>query len=504
VSARYRFGIRAKLLAFGAAALLAVAGIVLTVQLSGRAASREYENRLSRYHAVHRLRTAIGRHFENFERTLRENAEPDANEADQALSGFWYQFADVEAFPPESLDAYFNVRATKFGIEAYGLCVARAYSARRAGQPDWYAQVVQAGKIAAYVDGYLTDLLSAALDSGAAAYKLTVERADLARRLVWIAALGLALAYIGLAAGFAAALTAPIRRLAAAAERMAAGELSGPEIRCRTRDEIATLTDAFNQMRRSIRSMVDDLRDKAELEARLRADDARLHAAERELRDARFANLQDQIRPHFLFNALNTIARTALFEKAGDTERLTLALARLLRYSLGPTDALVPLREEAEIVREYLAFQQIRFGERLSWSLEISAAAGSALIPRFTLQPLVENAVRHGVEPAVAGGRVAVAARRRGGKLLLTVSDSGVGMAPEAARALERGTAAERGAGGGEAGIGLANVRRRLELRYGEAGGFRIRSAPGAGTEIRLSLPEGPAGPDAADAEASP
>ena len=133
--------------------------------------------------------------------------------------------------------------------------------------------------------------------------------------------------------------------------------------------------------------------------------------------------------------------------------------------------------------QEYLAFQGLRFGDRLHWTINAQSAAMNALIPRFTIQPFVENAVRHGIEPREEGGTVTVEARKKGGRLSLNILDTGVGMV---ASVKGRSQASPETAIDG---IGIANVRKRLELRYGEASRLSIRSEPGEGTQVHISLP---------------
>ena len=229
--------------------------------------------------------------------------------------------------------------------------------------------------------------------------------------------------------------------------------------------------------------MVNDLRGKAELERRLREEERELMEKERALREAQFISLQDQIQPHFLFNALNTIARTALFEHASKTEELSLALGRLFRYALSAPESMVPVIDELSIVEEYLAFQNLRFGDRLTWTIQAQTSCKGVLIPRFTIQPFVENAVRHGIEPREEGGCVEIKVRKKGNRLSLTISDTGVGIAGVSTGSPADNNKPVMG------GIGIENVRRRLELRYGDQARLILKSRKGIGTEVRIFLP---------------
>jgi sensor histidine kinase YesM len=272
---------------------------------------------------------------------------------------------------------------------------------------------------------------------------------------------------------------------------MASGRLDVEPVLAKTGDEIEVLAEAFNAMSANIRRLVEGLEEKADLERRLHEEELSLVSMGRALREAQLSNLQDQVRPHFLFNALNAISRQARLEAAPASEGMARSLARLMRYAIAGEGAFAPLDEELGVVSEYLAFQKIRFGERLAWRVEADPGAGSVMIPRFTLQPVVENAVRHGIEPKIEGGVVRVSARRARGRIRIRVFDSGVGMDSSAAASLlsESGGPTRPPQGEG-AGIGLSNLRSRLAFRYGDQASMRVSSRPGRGTIVSISVPD--------------
>jgi len=200
---------------------------------------------------------------------------------------------------------------------------------------------------------------------------------------------------------------------------------------------------------------------------------ARLEAA---LSEARLRALRAQLQPHFLFNTLNAISVLAM---KGDGPRVVRALgqlADLLRATLDddlPQE--IPLARELEFLERYVAIQCLRFPDRLEVVLEIEPAARDALVPAFLLQPLVENAVQHGVG-AAAGGRIGVRARREGECLVVEVRDEGPGFSSAA-----------------RDGVGLANTRARLAELYGPGQSLRCVDAPGGGrVEVRLPLRAAP------------
>jgi two-component system LytT family sensor kinase len=193
---------------------------------------------------------------------------------------------------------------------------------------------------------------------------------------------------------------------------------------------------------------------------------------ELQLSEARLLALRAQLEPHFLFNAMNT-AMVLMREDVDAAEQVLLRLGRLLRRTLETTRAHeVALQEELAFVEAYLAVEQARFGDRMRYAIEVDAALHAARVPSLILQPLVENAVRHGLGARVAPGTIRVSARREGERLRLEVRDDGPG--PPAAHA---------------EGVGLANTRARLALLYGGAHEFALRAAPGGGALATLAFP---------------
>jgi sensor histidine kinase YesM len=215
-------------------------------------------------------------------------------------------------------------------------------------------------------------------------------------------------------------------------------------------------------------------------ENRVREERLRELAARSELKA-----LKAQINPHFLFNALNSIS--ALVSVNPDAAQRTLErLAGIFRGTLlASENESVPLGKELELVDAYLDVERARFGKRLVVVEDVAAEARSVEVPPLILQPLVENAVRHGISPRVEGGTVRIEARLRGGELVLAVEDDGpgVGEAP-----LEQVLAS---------GYGLRNVRDRLATHFGELGRFSVTGGRERGLRVELAVPAAPRGRDA-------
>ena len=200
--------------------------------------------------------------------------------------------------------------------------------------------------------------------------------------------------------------------------------------------------------------------------------------------EARFEALQRQINPHFLFNTLNSIA-TLIRVRPEQARELIVKLANILRALLKDHDSYVPFREELNFTDDYLGIEVVRFGaDKLRVVKEIEPATLELPVPSMLLQPLVENSIKHGLEPRISGGTITLRSRLQNGNLIIEVEDDGVGIAPE--RSVRSGVLSHSGNG-----IGMRNVRERLEVLYGDAAEFAITSRPGRGTLVTMKMPEG-------------
>jgi two-component system LytT family sensor kinase len=200
--------------------------------------------------------------------------------------------------------------------------------------------------------------------------------------------------------------------------------------------------------------------------------------------EARFDALQRQINPHFLFNTLNSIASLVRFRPEMAREMIV-QLGNILRALLKDHDSYVPFREELTFTDDYLGIEVVRFGaEKLRVVKEIDPTTLEMLVPCMLLQPLIENSIKHGLEPRLQGGTITLRSRIQGAKLVVEVEDDGVGMA--------EGRAREVGFVSRGAGIGMRNVRERLEVLYGNSARFEVFSRPGRGTRVTLEIPMAP------------
>jgi two-component system LytT family sensor kinase len=209
----------------------------------------------------------------------------------------------------------------------------------------------------------------------------------------------------------------------------------------------------------------------------------KLEEQSRLLLEARLDALQRQINPHFLFNTLNSIA-SLIRSKPELAREMIVKLGNIMRVLLRDRDAFVPLGEELEFTDDYLAIEVVRFGDKLKVVKEIAEETLEIEVPSMLLQPLIENSIKHGIEPRISGGTVTLRSRVVGEKLVIEIEDDGVGMEPRSSVTAPVSGLVREGSG-----IGMRNVRERLEVLYGDSAQVELVSRPGRGTRVRLVMP---------------
>lgn len=290
-------------------------------------------------------------------------------------------------------------------------------------------------------------------------------------------------------------ITEPIKKLTAYSMEIAKGNFLTEKLNINSSADLNILAFAFNKMAASIQNMIAEITAKSNLERKLHEEEMKNLKISQQLNEARFLALQSQINPHFLFNTLNAIMRKSMFEKAPDTTRLIQSLSDIFRYNLQNQQKEVALAEELAVVRDYVYIQKVRFGARIGFDIAAEdAAPGCGLpaphnvrIPRFIIQPLVENAIIHGIEPQESGGAVRIKIYRRHDAVIVKIIDNGVGIPPCQVSDIMTGSGEVTGKAQ-TTGIGINNVRDRMILYYKNPGCFKLRSKLGCGTVITLHL----------------
>ena len=203
----------------------------------------------------------------------------------------------------------------------------------------------------------------------------------------------------------------------------------------------------------------------------------KLEEQQRLLLQAKLERLSSQINPHFLFNTLNSVA--ALIRSDQETARVLLfKLSTILRRLLRKHDNFSPLRDELDLIEDYLSIEMVRFGDKLRFVKQIDEGTLDALVPSMMLQPILENSIKHGLSPKVEGGTIWLRTLCAEGRLTVTIEDDGVGIPPETMSEIYT------------RGIGVSNVRERLTMLFGQQYRMSIDNQPGGGTRVEFQIPE--------------
>ena len=327
---------------------------------------------------------------------------------------------------------------------------------------------------AAYIDSYARDLLHTHTVQGADQWQQMEQvnkRSN--RQFVGLLVLSTLVVVLGLML-FTRSILRPVHALGQAADRISARQYDAPPLAVQGGDELGRTARSFNLMQADIRSTIQALEKQSEMEKHLLEREVEAEQMHRRLQEGRFAQLQSQINPHFLFNTLSTIAALAREEGALLTEDLILRLSSFFRYSLESDERTVPLGREIQLLRDYIELQETRYGSRIRFEVLSDPALEQLTVPKFILQPLVENAIMHGLREREAGGMIRVRSRLRRGVPTVTCTDNGKGFDTRAPRPE-----------GPRRSVGLNNIAERMELSGGHLAVF---SYPGIGTCARITL----------------
>jgi sensor histidine kinase YesM len=254
-----------------------------------------------------------------------------------------------------------------------------------------------------------------------------------------------------------------------------------PDMEKQRYEELNKLASTFNMMKVKIRDSIDRLSRETELENQYNAEKLKNVENDKLLKESQLTVLQSQMNPHFLFNTLNMISRTALFENAEKTVKLVEATSKILRYNLECQSRLVDLREELNMVRCYITIQKTRFQEQMTFHMKVGEGLDGVQIPPMTIQPIVENAIIHGLREKDTGGVVDITAEKAEGYCVIRIKDNGTGISQKEIGGILGHENPAR--------LGIFNIKERLELNFGRGDLLKIESAVGHGTLVTISVP---------------
>lgn len=350
------------------------------------------------------------------------------------------------------------------------------------GLENYTEKLYEVYSMQSYLKEYANYLMNATIADGSIVYR---EKVPVLVAIPWIV-IGVGLLFFVIMTEFAKVMNrtmiTPIMNLADASKRIANNDYFIEDVELESQDELGELVHAFNKMKYATGEYIMALEERKSALDLLHQEEVRRLEVERRLETMRLEALKNQIKPHFLFNTLNVIGGMAVLENAETTGKMIQSLSSLFRYNLQNTESESTLTQEVKVVRDYMYIQQMRFGERIKYEIDCSVDEHQVHIPAFTFQPLVENAIIHGLSPKEEGGRIHIRIWEENGCLRITVGDTGVGMPPKRLKdlteQLEREEYSYRS-------IGLGNIFRRIKLSYPDSS-IQIYSRENVGTVVKI------------------
>lgn len=343
---------------------------------------------------------------------------------------------------------------------------------------------------------YIEEIMSGELIDTSDSYASISRRIQFATTFNYMLIIGVVVFVTAMIIGFSIQITKPITKLASYAKRVSSGDFD-VEVESAPGGEIGILYNAFNMMVVNIKEYINEIKEKARLEASLNEQRVNNLKMKNALRESELLALQSQINPHFIFNTINIGAKIAMLE--GDKKTCTYLenAADIFRYNLKGLDSFVRLKDETQNVRSYIYLLQTRFGDSLNFTMDYDEddKALDIIVPRMILQPIVENAYIHGISEMENGGRITLKVTSSDANVYVEVMDNGKGMSPEKINELlgDTGdddlhlvTATKKGH---TTGIGIVNVIKRLRLFFNRHDVVDIQCENGL-TKVVFKLPK--------------
>lgn len=331
-----------------------------------------------------------------------------------------------------------------------------------------------------YIASYGRTLLELTIDDGMEIYQQKVRMIRFIPFFVSVFGIALVMVMWKLSSSMKKEIVEPIQELEFASKRITRNDYSFPDLKEDRADELRELIHAFNKMKHATNEHITTL-DKLHKQELERVE------LQRRLELTKLELLKNQIKPHFLFNTLNVIGGMAKLEDAPTTDAMIQALSTLFRYNLTVREAEVVVENELYVIKQYMYLQQMRFGKRVCYKIINDVEGNKYKMPAFTLQPIIENSIKHGIGKKEQGGRILIRVFYRQGYLYITITDSGLGITKEKLEAMNKEMENDKDE---FIGIGLGSVYKRIKWMYEGKGELKISSKEGVGTSIRIRIPQ--------------
>lgn len=439
----------------------------------------QYNGILQRYLSLNEVTTTSQQMIIDLNNFMIQPSEENGNQLSRSTSQIQQAKNDVSLLRNEennfTLTNYINL------IDSFVDTTNRLLLFHSENNSDGMAnELSEATRISTYISEMSLSLLDTEINTYDRFYRSVIEQSGEVVKLGILVLLLMMCVLFIITYWFSLSITRPILELTQAANALSNGKFDKP-VKVETNDEIAFLARTFNRMRININSLIVEIKHKAQLEHELQ--ESKLL-----LQESQFRSLQSQISPHFLFNTLNTLSKKAYLEGSEETSDLLVSVAGILRYNLKQLDRSVTLQEEMMVVKQYMDIQKARFTERLQFYLKIDEQCLDLPIPSLTLQPIIENAIIHGIEPKEQGGTIWFRVKDEKHQVVIEVEDDGVGMTEEKIQQIIKENPNSYEVPTKGIGIGFSNVVKRLRLFYSNDDVLAIKSMPGEGTKIILKI----------------
>lgn len=378
-------------------------------------------------------------------------------------------------------------RNIKFMSESYLEMTVEAVEAKRGRNVEkyrvWYEDATQMYR---YINTYISGLNNEQFETNSENYNELSQAFRIFGTVVIVVMIIVIVGNIYIIIKLSGNIIEPLKKLAVQANEVADGNFDIALMEYEAKDEIGVVTRAFNQMVVSIREYIEKVRQSMELERALKEKELMMEA---HLKDAQLKYLQAQINPHFLFNTLNAGAQLAMLEGADQTYGYVQNVAEFFRYNVRKGDSLVTVREEIELIDNYIYILNVRFSGEIHYEKEIDESLLSVEMPSMILQPIIENCVNHGIREIMGQGKIWLSLYEEDNRVCISIRDNGAGIPKDKITKIMNGTYHKEGRTAGTNGIGMDNVISRLRLYADSEEVMKILSdGENCGTETIIFL----------------
>lgn len=447
-----------------------------------------YDTMLNKMSTTNEIKEKLNDSFNNFNKFVLDNSEQSKTLYEESYRNALYNVILLQN--KSGIESRYILRDLQNSLRSYKDVGDNTIklSSNKDGIDVYYTNYVSTKEIFNYCNIFISKLSDSYLKNNNEIYNRLKAKEKYIYKVLIIYIVSALLISILYTLFFLRNILEKLKELVDTSKKVSLGDFSFYEGKKTFIYELDILSLAFSAMINDIKKYVNSIKETAALEMKLRNEEMNLLKYQNALKQSQLRVLQSQINPHFLFNTLNCINQTAISENAVITESLITSVSGILRYSLRMMDRNATLMEEVNVVKQYMYIQELRYGDRIKFNLNIKGDLTRVMVPGMTLQPFVENAFIHGIEPKEDGGFINIDIYVLGDSCTVIIEDNGCGIDEETLNKIICEESKLKHIGH-TTGMGIRSVVERLELIYEEKDIFKIESKKGCGTRIYLQIP---------------